>query len=80
MKPQANLITNIGVDKDKLYGPQKSFQNRSEPQILCQYKFYPTYLTAKVIQVKLEDLKCCEVASRFIAEKSTELQQRGSVG
>ncbi|CAL0325401.1 unnamed protein product [Lupinus luteus] len=66
MKPQATL-TNIGPDKDKLYGPQKGFRNSSDPQNLCQYKFYPTYLTAKVIQIKLEDFKCNEATSIFIA-------------
>ncbi|KAK7363550.1 hypothetical protein VNO77_05696 [Canavalia gladiata] len=69
MKPQADLA-NIG----------KSFCNLPEPQILCQYKFYPTYLTAKVIQMKVEDAKCNEAASRFKAENRTELQQRGLVG
>ncbi|CAJ1940965.1 unnamed protein product [Sphenostylis stenocarpa] len=69
MKPQADLA-NIGQ--------QKSFWNlSSEPQVLCQYKFYPTYLTAKAIQMKVEDIKCNEAASRFPVENRTELQQRG---
>jgi len=72
MKPQADLA-NIGQ--------QKSFWNpSSEPQLLCQYKFYPTYLTAKAIQMKVEDIKCNEAASRFTVENRTELQQRGLVG
>nr|KYP58124.1 hypothetical protein KK1_004415 [Cajanus cajan] len=76
MKPQANLA-NIGFESN---GQQKGYWNLSEPQILCQYKFYPTYLTAKAIQMKVEDVKCNEAASRFIVENRTELQQRGLVG
>ncbi|RDX73670.1 hypothetical protein CR513_46693, partial [Mucuna pruriens] len=76
MKPQADLA-NIGLGS---HGQQKSFWNLSEPQILCQYKFYPTYMTSKVIQMKVEDVRCNEAASRFIAENRTELRQRGLVG
>lgn len=72
MKTQADLGS---------FGQQKSFWNlSSEPQQLCQYKFYPTYLTAKAIQMKVEDIKCNEAASRFTVENRTELQQRGLVG
>ncbi|MED6130316.1 hypothetical protein PIB30_000214 [Stylosanthes scabra] len=49
----------------------------SECKNLCQYKFYPTYLSAKVIQIKVEDIKCNEAASRFIVgDNRTELRQR----
>ncbi|KAG5011105.1 hypothetical protein JHK82_019742 [Glycine max] len=78
MKTQEAEHANIGLGSS---GQQKNFWNlSSEPQILCQYKFYPTYLTAKVIQMKVEDVKCNEAASRFIAENRTELPQRGLVG
>lgn len=76
MKPQTNLA-NIGLESND---QQKGFWNLSEPKILCQYKFYPTYLTAKAIQMKVEDVKCNEAASRIIAENRTELQQRGLFG
>ncbi|KAK7387928.1 hypothetical protein VNO78_22726 [Psophocarpus tetragonolobus] len=76
MKSQPDLA-NIGLES---YGQQNSVLNLSEPQFLCQYKFYPTYLTSKVIQVKLEDVKCNEATCRFIVENRTELHQRGLVG
>ncbi|KAL2339008.1 hypothetical protein Fmac_013454 [Flemingia macrophylla] len=77
MKPQAYL-RNVGLEST---GQQKVLcWNLSEPQILCQYKFYPTYLTSKAIQMKVEDVKCNEAASRFIVENRTELQQGGLVG
>lgn len=69
MKPQAD------------FPKKKSFWNPPpQPQILCEYKFYPTYLTAKVIQMNIEDVKCNEAASRFLAENRTDVQQRGLVG
>jgi len=72
MKPQADLA-NIGQ--------QKTFWNlSSESQLLFQYKFYPTYLTVKAIQMKVEDTKCNKATSRFTVENRTELQQRGLVG
>ncbi|KAK7264661.1 hypothetical protein RJT34_32271 [Clitoria ternatea] len=72
MEPQAEM--------DKSCGLRKIFWEPPEPKILCQYKFYPTYLSTKAIQVKVEDIKCYEAASRFIAENSTEVNQRGLVG
>ncbi|KAF7837793.1 hypothetical protein G2W53_006275 [Senna tora] len=48
-------------------------------QNLCQYKFYPTYMTAStVIQMKVEDLSCNEPASscRFTTEtRPTDLKR-----
>lgn len=76
MKPKMGLE----IDESKSNGSQKSFWNPPQPQILCKYKFYPTYLAAKVIQMNIEDVKCNEAASRFIAENRTKLQQRGLVG
>ncbi|KAJ1395334.1 hypothetical protein SESBI_33487 [Sesbania bispinosa] len=80
MKSQADF-SKIGVEMDKSnIGQQKCFWSPSQPQILCQYKFYPTYLTAEVMQMNVEDIKCNEAASRFISVNRTELQQRGMIG
>ena len=75
------------VDLAKIYGRQKSFGNSTQqpPQNLCQYKFYPTYMTATtVIQLKADDhlTKCNEAASRsFKPDGRTEINhQAGLVG
>ncbi|KAK4265801.1 hypothetical protein QN277_026806 [Acacia crassicarpa] len=55
------------VDLAKIFGRSKSFGNTQTPQNLCQYKFYPTYVTATtVIQLKVDDhlITCNEAASR----------------
>lgn len=81
MAPQADLaIAKIGYEIDKLFGRQKSFGNSQGTQNLCQYKFYPTYGSTKVVQMKIEDVTCNEAASRFTAENRTELQMKGVVG
>ncbi|KAI4317540.1 hypothetical protein L6164_025403 [Bauhinia variegata] len=72
------------VDLSKFYVRQKSSSNSPATQNLCQYKFYPTYMAATVvqsapnsiIQMKAEDMTCNEAASRFISENRTELQPR----
>lgn len=81
MKHQVEFsIPKIGQQKIDKSNELQKWSSHSQPQILCQYKFYPTYLTAEVIQMKVEDIKCNEVVSRFIIEKTKELQQRSLVG
>ncbi|KAK7246366.1 hypothetical protein RIF29_41233 [Crotalaria pallida] len=81
MAPPVDLaIAKIGYEIDKLFGRQKSFGNSKDTQNLCQYKFYPTYGSTKVVQMKVDDVKCNEAASRYIAENRTELQMKGVVG
>ncbi|KAL2340967.1 hypothetical protein Fmac_008907 [Flemingia macrophylla] len=80
MAPQADLAK-IGYEIEKFFGRAKSFGNGSPPatQNLCQYKFYPTY-GATVVHMQVEDVKCNEAASRFVAEKRMEMQMKGLVG
>nr|KYP43498.1 hypothetical protein KK1_035065 [Cajanus cajan] len=81
MAPQADF-SKIGFGYEKFFGRAKSFGNGNPPatQNLCQYKFYPTYGATKVVHMQVEDINCNEAASRFIAEKRTELQMKGLVG
>ncbi|KAJ1407679.1 hypothetical protein SESBI_24153 [Sesbania bispinosa] len=82
MAPQAEFAK-IGYEIEKLFGRQKSFGNANSPashQNLCQYKFYPTYGATKVVHMNVEDLKCNEAASRFIAENRKDLHLKGLVG
>ncbi|CAL0309281.1 unnamed protein product [Lupinus luteus] len=77
MAPSADLaIAKIGYEIDKLFGRHKSFGNSQMTQNLCQYKFYPTYGSTKVVQMKVEDVKCNEAAPRSIVETRKELQIR----
>ncbi|KAE9599249.1 hypothetical protein Lal_00043875 [Lupinus albus] len=53
MAPLPDLaISKNGYETDKLLGDSKGSQN------LCQYKFYPTYGSTMVVQIKVEDFKC----------------------
>ena len=78
MAPHADLAK-IGYEIEKFFGRQKSFGNPPATQNLCQYKFYPAY-RSKVVHMQVEDIKCNDAASRFIAESRTELQMKGLVG
>jgi len=81
MAPQADFAK-IGYEIEKFFGGLKSFGNGNPPttQNLCRYKFYPSYAATKVVHMHVEDVKCNEAASRFTAEKRTELQMKGLVG
>ncbi|XLR51889.1 hypothetical protein HN51_063808 [Arachis hypogaea] len=57
MKTIQSLITKTSTRQEELHVSQMSSAgSTSECKNLCQYKFYPTYLAAKVIQIKVEDI------------------------
>ncbi|CAJ1963335.1 unnamed protein product [Sphenostylis stenocarpa] len=76
MAPQADF-SKIGYEIEKFFGRQKSYGNGNPPatQNLCIHKFYPTSV-AKVVHMHVEDVKCNEAASIFIAENRTELRMK----
>ncbi|CAL0334442.1 unnamed protein product [Lupinus luteus] len=81
MAPPADVaVAKIGYETDKLLGRQKSFGDSKGTQNLCQYKFYPSYGSTMVVQIKVEDFKCNEAASRSLADNRKEMQIKGVVG
>ncbi|KAL9314870.1 hypothetical protein ACSQ67_020322 [Phaseolus vulgaris] len=78
MAPQADF-SKIGYEIEKFFGRQKSFSNPPATQNLCIHKFYPTYMATKVVHMHVEDVKCNEAASIFIAENRTELQMKDPI-